>query len=62
MADTEAEKLGNEIRTLRSHLNEQESKIQTLRNKVSSRDNEINNLQMRKFIGDENKEELKFKI
>ena len=62
LADTEAEKLRNEIRTLRSQLNEQESNIQTLRNKVSSRDNEINNLQMRKFIGDENKEELKFKI
>ena len=61
LADTEAEKLRNEIRTLRSQLNEQESNIQTLRNKVSSRDNEINNLQMRKFIGDENKEELKIK-
>ena len=61
LADIEAEKLRNEIRTLRSQLNEQESNIQTLRNKVSSRDNEINNLQMKKYIGDENKEELKIK-
>ena len=61
LADSEAEKLRNEIRALKSQLKEQESDIQTLRNKISNRDSEINNLQMNKFIGDDNREELKIK-
>ena len=61
LADSEAEKLRNEIRELKNKINEQESNIQTLRNNLSNRDSEINNLQMNKFIGDENKEELKIK-
>ena len=61
LADNEAEKLRNEIRNLKNQISEQETNIQTLRNKVSNRDSEINTLQMNKFIGDENKEELKIK-
>ena len=59
LADSEAEKLRNEIRNLKKQISEQETSIQTLRNKVSNRDSEINSLQMNKFIGDDNKEELK---
>ena len=61
LADSEAEKLRNEIRNLKKQISEQETSIQTLRNKVSNRDSEINSLQMNKFIGDDNKEELKIK-
>ena len=61
LADAEAEKLRNEIRNLKKQISEQETSIQTLRNKVSNRDSEINNLQMNKFIGDDNREELKIK-
>ena len=49
------------MKRLKKKINEQESNIQTLRNKISNRDSEINNLQMNKFIGDDNREELKIK-